>query len=84
MFLLFPTGTLPSRRWLPVAVYDIDRIISRTLAYAIVTGMLVGRYAGLVLLAAQVPGSAVRWRWPGPRWPPRRCSPRCGAGCSGR
>jgi hypothetical protein len=33
---------------------DIDRIISRTLAYAIVTGLLVGVYAGLVLLATQV------------------------------
>jgi putative flippase GtrA len=35
-------------------LYEIDRIISRTLAYAIVTGMLVGVYAGLVLLATQV------------------------------
>jgi hypothetical protein len=34
-------------------LYDIDRIISRTLAYAIVTGLLVGVYAGLVLLATQ-------------------------------
>jgi hypothetical protein len=35
-------------------LYDIDRIISRTLAYAIVTGVLVGLYAGLVLLATGV------------------------------
>jgi len=35
-------------------LYDIDRIISRTLSYAIVTGVLVGLYAGLVLLATQV------------------------------
>ena len=34
-------------------LYEIDRIISRTLAYAIVTGLLVGVYAGLVLLATQ-------------------------------
>ena len=34
-------------------LYDIDRLISRTLAYAIVTGSLVGVYAGLVLLATQ-------------------------------
>jgi hypothetical protein len=47
--------------WTSIAVavlkyrlYDIDRIISRTLAYAIVTGLLVGVYAGLVLLATQV------------------------------
>jgi hypothetical protein len=48
---------------LPVAIsvailkyrlYEIDRIISRTLAYAIVTGVLVGVYAGIVLLATQV------------------------------
>ena len=31
-------------------LFDIDRIVSRTLAYAIVTGLLVGVYAGLVLL----------------------------------
>ena len=35
-------------------LYDIDRIISRTLAYALVTGLLVGLYAGLVLLATRV------------------------------
>ncbi len=35
-------------------LYEIDRIISRTLAYAIATGVLVGVYAGLVLLASHV------------------------------
>jgi hypothetical protein len=35
-------------------LYEIDKIISRTLAYAIVTGLLIGVYAGLVLLATQV------------------------------
>ena len=35
-------------------LFDIDRVISRTLAYAIVTGLLVGLYAGLVLLATHV------------------------------
>jgi hypothetical protein len=48
---------------LPVAVgiavmkyrlYAIDRIISGTLAYTIVTGLLVGVYTGLVLLATRV------------------------------
>jgi hypothetical protein len=37
-------------------LYDIDRIISRTVAYTIITGLLVGIYAGLVLLATQVLG----------------------------
>ena len=32
-------------------LYDIDRLISRTLAYAIVTGLLVGVYAALALAA---------------------------------
>jgi hypothetical protein len=47
--------------WMAIAIavlkyrlYEIDRIISRTLAYAIVIGLLVGVYAGLVLLATQV------------------------------
>jgi hypothetical protein len=35
-------------------LYEIDRIISRTLAYAIVTALLVGLYAGIVLLTTQV------------------------------
>ncbi len=41
-------------------LYDIDRLISRTLAYAVVTGLLVGVYAGLVLVATQV----LRFRTP--------------------
>jgi hypothetical protein len=35
-------------------LYEIDRIISRTLAYAIVTGLLVGVYWVLVLLATRL------------------------------
>jgi hypothetical protein len=35
-------------------LYDIDRLISRTLAYAVVTGLLIGLYVGLVLLATRV------------------------------
>jgi MFS family permease len=37
-------------------LYDLDRIISRTVAYAVVTGLLIGVYAGLVLLATEVIG----------------------------
>jgi len=35
-------------------LYDIDRIISRTLAYAIVTALLVGVYTGLVLMTTHL------------------------------
>jgi hypothetical protein len=35
-------------------LYEIDRIISRTLAYALVTGLLIGVFAGLVLLTTDV------------------------------
>jgi hypothetical protein len=35
-------------------LYGIDRVISRAVAYAIVTGLLVGVYAGQVPLATEV------------------------------
>jgi hypothetical protein len=35
-------------------LYDIDRIVSRTLAYALLTGLLIGVFAGLVLLSTRV------------------------------
>ena len=63
-------------------LYDIDRIISRTLAYAIVTGLLVGVYAGLVLLATQVLSFSSPVAVAHRPWPPRRCSARCAAGSS--
>jgi hypothetical protein len=35
-------------------LYDIDRVISRTLAYTLVTGLLIGVYAGIVTFATRV------------------------------
>ena len=35
-------------------LYEIDRLISRTLAYALLTAVLVGTFAGLVLLTTRV------------------------------
>ena len=66
VFVVAALGNIPLPEFeltvplIPVAVavaifkyrlYDIDRLISRTLAYVIVTGLLVGVYAGLVILA---------------------------------
>jgi hypothetical protein len=39
---------------LRLRLYEIDRIISRTLSYALMTALLVGTFAGLVLLATRV------------------------------
>jgi hypothetical protein len=55
--LLIGVAALPAGMGVAILkyrLYEIDRIVSRTLAYAIVTGLLVGVYAGLVLLAQQV------------------------------
>lgn len=35
-------------------LYDVDRLISRTLSYSIVTGVLIGVYVGLVTLTTRV------------------------------
>jgi len=37
-------------------LYEIDRLISRTLAYAIVTGLVVGVYVGIITLVTRVLG----------------------------
>ena len=56
-FLVVAFGALPV--CLGVAVlkyrlYELDRIISRVVSYTLVTGLLVGVYAGLVLLSTRV------------------------------
>jgi hypothetical protein len=57
--VIVPVGFLALPLSMGVAIlkyrlFDIDRVISRTLAYAIVTGLLAGVYAGIVLLATDV------------------------------
>ena len=37
-------------------LYDIDRVLSRTLAYAVVTGLVVGAYVGIITLVTRVLG----------------------------
>ena len=63
-------------------LYDIDRVISRTVAYAIITGVLVGIYAGLVLLATLVFGRRTPVPVAAATLAAARCSARCGGGCS--
>lgn len=62
-------------------LYDIYRIISRTLGYAIVTGLLAGVYGGLVLLTTQVlkvhtPVAVARSAPTSSTWSAGRSSPR--------
>jgi hypothetical protein len=57
LMVLTPVAGLPAASAVAVLkyrLYEIDRLISRTVAYAIVTGLLVGVYAGLVLLTSAV------------------------------
>jgi hypothetical protein len=54
-------------------LYDIDRIINRTLVYGLLTALLGAVYVGLVLVLGQVFGGVTRdpraGRWPAPPWP---------------
>ena len=66
-------------------LYDIDRIISAGPSPTRSSpGCWWGCMRGWCCWPRRCWGSARRGRWPGPRWPRRRCSPRCAAGCSGR
>ncbi|MDQ6650066.1 MAG: hypothetical protein M3Z02_08130 [Actinomycetota bacterium] len=50
-------GALPAAMGLAILryrLYDIDRIISRTVSYAVLTGLLVGTYAALVTLVTRL------------------------------
>ena len=55
-FLALACVAAEHRGWqfLKYHLYDIDRLISRTLAYTLVTGLLIGVYAGIVAFATRV------------------------------
>ena len=75
------------RRILRYRLYEIDRIVSRTIGWAIVSGLLVAAFAGLVVsLQARSRRSRRRTRSPSrhPRSSRSRCSSRCGGACSRR
>ncbi|HET7529516.1 MAG TPA: hypothetical protein VFJ98_01000 [Mycobacteriales bacterium] len=63
--LATPVALLDSPAWAAIAIalavlryrlYDIDRIVSRTASYAVVTGLVLGGYVGLVALTETVLG----------------------------
>ena len=60
-------------------LYDIDRIISRTVSYAIVAAVLVAIYAGFAVVLGAVVGRSNPLPWPVRRWRRPPCSVRCGA-----
>jgi hypothetical protein len=61
-------------------LYDIDRLINRTLVYGLLTALLAGVYAGAVLVLGQLFGGVRRdppnWRWLVRPWPWPPCSSR--------
>jgi hypothetical protein len=67
-------------------LYDIDRLINRTLVYGVLTVVLGGLYAAMVLTLGQLAGRSAptrrAGRSPPPPWPWRPCSNRLGVASS--
>jgi hypothetical protein len=63
-------------------LYDLDRIISRTLAYGLLTVLLGLGYAGVVLGLGRLLPQGSSLGWPRPPWRWRGCSSRPGGGSS--
>jgi hypothetical protein len=86
VFILFPVAIANSV--IRYRLYDIERLISRTLAYGLLTVLLAGVYASVVLVLGQLFGGGVgrdrrAGRWLARPWPSRRSFSRL-AGASRR
>ena len=78
MVLCVPAGVAVAV--LRYRLWDLDRLVSRTVTYALVTALLVVPYLLIVPAAGRLVQAQAAWPWPPPPWPPRPCSNRCAAG----
>jgi hypothetical protein len=62
-------------------LWDLDRLVSRTVTYALVTALLVVPYLLILPVSTELAGSAgSAWPWPPPPWPRWPPSRPCAAG----